>query len=142
MTRRYKNTFRNKVLDRIQQVHVDVILWTDLEDLGSRRQINRALKALIEDGDLVRLSLGIYCKAQSSEYIDRPLIRSGFDNACIETLKRLGVEWEYGQAIKDYNEGRSTQVPAHLEVRLKSRFRRKLSYGNRALNFEGMINAK
>lgn len=140
--KRYQNTFRVKVFERIQEMDAEIILFSDLQDLGSRRQINRALCVLIEEDKLVRIGLGIYSKAEQSEYLDYPIIRAGFDNACIEALERLGIEWDYSQPIKDYNKGRSQQVPANLEVRLKSRCRRKFNYGNRTLLFEGMINAK
>jgi len=142
MTSRYKNTFRNKVLGSISSLPGNVVLRRDVESLGSARQVSRALKSLVEDGELVKLGLGIYAKARPSEYLDCPVIRSGFTDACIEVLERFGVKWEPSQALKDYNEGRSQQVPARFEVRLKSRFRRKIAYGNRSLRIEGMIYAK
>ncbi len=142
MTKRYKNTFRNKVLEEIQTLKGSVVLRADLKDLGSPRQVSRALKAFVEDGDLVKLGSGVYAKARSSKYIDQLVIRSGFTDACIETLERLNVDWEPSQAIKDYNEGKSQQVPARFEIRLKSRFRRKIAYGKLILRIEGMIYAK
>lgn len=143
MKKRYKNSFKNKMLDYIsKKLSYTVVLRKDVEHLGSPRQVSRGLKALVGDGELVKLGLGVYAKARPSEYLDRPVIRSGFTEACIEALERLGVSWEASQAVKDYNEGKSQQVPARFEVRLKSRFRRKLAYGNRVLITEGMIYAK
>ena len=142
MSKRYKNVFRDKALERIQSLKNEVILWSDLNDLGSLRQISRALNDFIEDGILVRIGRGIYTKTKASKYIDDPVIRVGFELACIEALQRLNVKWELSQLIKDYNEGRSQQVPARFEVRLKSRFRRTLAYGNNRFRFEGNINAK
>lgn len=142
MSRRYKNTFRNKALDKIQSLEGEVVLWSDLNGLGSSRQISRALKDLVEDGVLIRIGRGLYAKATPSKYIDEPIISGGFDAVCLEALRRLNVRWELGQFIRDYNEGRSQQVPAHLDVRLKSRFRRTLTYGNNKFRFEGNINAR
>ena len=142
MTKRYKNTFRNRVLSSIEAMPGTVVLREDVKSLGSSRQVSRALKDLVEDGKLIKLGYGIYAKAEISELLDRPIIRSGFTEACIEILNRLGISWEPSQAIKDYNEGRSQQVPARFEVRLKQRFRRKIGYNNRALRIEGMIYAK
>lgn len=142
MTKRYRNSFRNRLLDYIGQMSGAVVLRKDVEPLGSVRQVSRGLKALVDDGELVKLGLGVYAKARSSEYIDCPVIRSGFTEACIEVLERFGVRWEPSQAIKDYNEGKSQQVPAKFEVRLKSRFRRKIAYGNQTLRIERMIYAK
>lgn len=143
MAKRYNNTFRTKVLEFIQSLPGTIILRSDIEALdNSPRQISRALKMLTEDGELIKLGLGVYAKARKSKYIDRPIINGGFTNACIEVLERFNVKWELGRVIKDYNEGRSQQVPANFEVRLKSRFRRKLTYGTRSLKIEGMIYAK
>ncbi|MCP4475632.1 MAG: hypothetical protein GY821_13910 [Gammaproteobacteria bacterium] len=110
--------------------------------MGSARQVSRALKALLEDGELIKLGDGVYAKARHSSHLGRPVICSGFTNACIEALARLDVQWEPSQAIKDYNAGKTQQVPAQFEIRLKSRFRRKLAYGNRILRIEGMTYAK
>lgn len=142
MRKQYKNTFRGKVLKKIQSMRREVILWSDLNELGSSRQVSRALKDLIEDGRLIRIGRGIYAKARSSKYIDVPIIRIGFESACIQALKRLNVKWELSQLIKDYNEGKSQQVPAQLEVCLKTRFRRKLQDGDNQFRFEGKVNAK
>jgi len=142
MSKRYKNVFRDNVLERIQSLKGEVILWSDLSDLGSSRQISRALKGFLEDGILARIGRGIYAKTKQSKYIDEPVIRVGFEDACIEALKRLNIEWELSQLIKDYNEGRSQQVPAQFEVRLKDRFRRTLAWGNNRIRFEGNINAR
>jgi len=142
MKKRYKNSFRNKLLNYIRQLPSIVILRQDVSSLGSSRQVSRGLKALVEDGELVKLGYGIYAKAEWSELLDRPVIRTGFTEACIEALERLDVRWEPSQAIKDYNAGRSQQVPVRFEIRLKSRFRRKIAYGKRMLRLEGMIYAK
>lgn len=130
------------MLDYIEKKSGTIILRQDVELLGSPRQVSRGLKALLEDGKLVKLGLGVYAKARSSEYVDGPIIRAGFTDACIEALERLGVRWEPCQAIKDYNEGKSQQVPARFEIRLKSRFRRKLAYGSRTLRIEERIYAR
>ena len=147
MTKQYKNTFKNKTLKFINRMKGCIVLREDVACLGDARQVSRGLKALVVDEELIRLGYGVYAKAEASKYpefVDRPMIRAraGFTEACLEILKRLGVQWELSQAIKDYNEGKSQQVPARLTVRLKSRFRRTISYGNRKLRYEGMVYAK
>ena len=147
MAKRYRKSFRNKVLEYISAMPGCVVLRSDVAILGDSRQVSRALRALIEDEELIRLGYGLYAKAEPSprpELINRPIIRAkaGFTEACIEILKRLNVQWELSQAIKDYNEGRSQQVPARFEIRLKSRFRRTIFSGNRNLRYERMIYAK
>lgn len=142
MTTRYKNAFRDELLAYIEKRPGVVVLRRDVSNLGSARQVSRALNDLISDGQLVKLGYGVYAKARSSKYLDCPVIRSGFTEACIEALDRLGIDWEPSQAIKDYNEGRSQQVPARFEVKLKSRFRRQIAYENQKLRVEGMTYAR
>lgn len=138
----YRNSLKFKVLDRIQQLPGNVVLRENIKDMSSPRQISRCLFALVEMGELVKIGYGIYAKAYSSEYIDRPVIQGGFGQACKEALTKLGVDWEPGSAEQAYNAGLSTQVPVRTIVKLKSRFRGHLNYGNRKLIVEKGINAR
>lgn len=70
------------------------------------------------------------------------MIQGDFGQACTEALTKLGVDWEPGSAEQAYNAGLSTQVPVRTIVRLKSRFRGYLNYGNRKLTVENGINAR
>lgn len=114
----------------------------DFNDLGSYRQISRAINKLIEEKKLVKIGTGIYAKAYLSKYSNIPLIKNGSDSALRTALKRLGVAFEPGSAEKEYNEGKSTQIPVRNIVRLKSRCRRRIKYKNSELIFEKNINAK
>jgi len=138
----YKKSLKFKVLDRIRQMSGNVILRKDIQDMGSPRQISRCFKDLTEMGKLVKIGNGIYAKAYISQYINRPVIMTGFGQACKEALTKLGVAWEPGSAEQEYNAGLSTQVPVRTIVQLKSRFRGHLTYGNRKLIVEKGINAR
>jgi len=118
------------------------VLRKDFNDLGSYRQISRAINKLIEEKKLVKIGTGIYAKAYLSKYSNIPLIKNGSDSALRTALKRLGVAFEPGSAEKEYNEGKSTQIPVRNIVRLKSRCRRRIKYKNSELIFEKNINAK
>lgn len=143
MTKKYyQNSLKFKVLDRIRQLSGNVVLRENIEDMGSPRQISRCLKTLVEMGELVKIGNGIYAKAYQSEYVERPVIQGGFGQACKEALTKLGVDWEPGSAEQAYNAGLSTQVPVRTIVKLKSRFRGHLNYGNRKLIVEKGINAR
>ena len=50
--KRYKNSFRNNMLEYIQTLSGTIVLRQDVKSLGSPRQVSRGLKALIEDGIL------------------------------------------------------------------------------------------
>jgi hypothetical protein len=120
----------------------NVVLREDIEDISSPRQISRCFKALVEMGELVKIGHGIYTKAYVSEYLNKPIIKDGFDRSCREALTKLGIKWEPGNAEKAYNSGLSTQVPVRTVVCLKSRFRGHLNYGNRKLIVERGTNAR
>jgi len=72
----------------------------------------------------------------------KAVLTEPFEAIATEALDKLGVKWELGRAIRDYNEGRTTQIPAIFSVRLKSRYRGSVSAEGRKLNFEGGINAR
>lgn len=138
----YKKSLKFKVLERIKQISGNVILREDIQDMGSPRQISRCFKDLLEMGELIKIGYGIYAKSYISEFVNKPIIKGGFGEACKEALTKLGVIWEPGTAEQEYNAGLSTQVPVRTIVQLKSRFRGQLSYGNRTLIVEKGINAK
>ena len=138
----YNNSLKFEVLARIQKMSENVILREDIEDMGSPRQISRCFKDLVDMGKLIKIGYGIYAKSYISEYINKPVIKVGFDQACKEALTKLGVEWAPGSAEQAYNAGLSTQIPVRTVVQLKSRYRGHLHYGNRKLIVEKGINAK
>ncbi len=138
----YRNSLKFDVLERINQLPGSVVLRTAIQDMASPRQVSRSLQALVEMGELIKLGCGVYAKAYRSERLNKPVIKDGFDVACREALTKLGVRWEPGWAEKAYNSGESTQVPVRTVIRLKSRFRGHLTYGNRKLLFENDTNAR
>lgn len=65
------------------------------------------------------------------------LAGEGFNAVARRALDKLKVRWEPPMAERDYNEGRSTQVPMNPRVRLRGdRFNRKLRYKTMELTFE------
>lgn len=139
---KYQESMGYNALNRLKTIRGSVILRKDFSDLGSYRQISRVIQHLITEKKLVKIGTGIYAKAIVSKYTDIPLVKNGVDSTLREALTRLGVAYEPGSAEKDYNEGKSTQVPVRNIVKLKSRCRRRIGYRNSELIFEKQINAK
>ncbi|HHF7367633.1 TPA: DUF6088 family protein [Legionella bozemanae] len=139
---KYKDSIEYKILNRLRGVRGSVVLRQDFNDLGSYRQISRVFNQLTTEKKLVKISVGVYAKAYVSKYTDIPLIKNGVDSTFREALNRLGVAYEAGSAEQEYNSGKTTQVPAGNTVKLKSRCRRRIGYGNNTLIFEKNINAK
>ena len=116
----------------------DVFLTREFRDLGEERQVLRALRALVDDGRLVRLGYGVYARAEPSPLTGRPMLTGqGFGPVVRQALDKLQVPWEPSAAERDYNAGRTTQVPMRPRVRLRSgRFSRKLRYNGMELAFD------
>jgi hypothetical protein len=138
----YKNSLKYKVLKRIENIPGNIVLHSDFRDLGSYRQISRILTALIEERKLVRISFGIYAKAEISEYIEGPILKTSFDAVTKEALNRMNIKWDLTTAQKAYNEGKTTQIPVRPGVRLRSRCRRDFSFGNLSLKYENNTYAR
>jgi len=139
---KYSERIECKALGRLKVIRGTAVLRKDFNDLGSYRQVSRAINKLINKKKLVKIGTGIYAKAYLSRYSDVPLIKNGTDSTLREALKRLDIAFEPGTAEKEYNEGKSTQIPARNIVRLKNRCRRRIGYKNNELIFERNINAK
>ena len=136
---RQDKTLREKIEARIARKRGDdVFLPREFRDLGGEDQVVRALRGLVSEKRLVRLGYGVYGRAVVSRLSGEPILYSpnGFLGAARQALNKLGVAWELTDAEKAYNEGRSTQVPVNPVVRVKGRFSRRLSDGNRELVLE------
>lgn len=142
MKKTYTESVLFKARSRLKQAKKSIILPSDLADLGSYSQVNRVINQLIEAGELVKISKGVYARSYNSEYSDIPLLIKDFGMCCREALTRLGINWEDNSAIQAYNQGLTTQVPSNDGVRLKSRNRRVFEYAGHRFAYEGNINAK
>lgn len=135
----YKNSLAYRVEQRIEAINGNVVLRADLNDLGEPRQLTYALKKLIQDKKMVRVSSGIYAKVKISKWKGKEitLLKSqGFTLMVREALDRLNIEWQPSRAEEDYNSGHSTQVPAQFILRLNKRFRRKIAYSGMTFKYE------
>jgi hypothetical protein len=133
---RRPKTLREKVETRIARKRgEDVFLPREFRDLGGEDQVLRALRILVREKRLVRLGYGVYGRAVVSRLSGAPILYSqnGFLGAARQALTKLGVTWEPSEAERDYNAGRSTQIPLNPVVQVKGRFSRRLRDGNQEL---------
>jgi hypothetical protein len=136
---RQRRTLRKRVEARIaRRQGEDVFLPREFRDLGGEDQVLRVLRALVREKRLVRLGYGVYGRAVISRLSGQPILYSpnGFLGAARQALTKLGVAWEPTEAERAYNERRSTQIPVNPVVRVRGRFSRRLSDGNRELVLE------
>ena len=133
---RRPKSLRERIESRIARKRAeDVFLTREFRDLGGEDQVLRALRILVRENRLVRLGYGVYGRAVVSRLSGGPILYSqnGFLGAARQALTKLGVTWEPSEAERDYNEGRSTQIPLNPVVRVKGRFSRQLRDGRQEL---------
>jgi hypothetical protein len=131
-----ENTLTAQIEKRMQAYSGNVVLFRDLASLSGKTQLSRALRKLVEKGKLIKLGYGIFAKAMYSERLKKPVMKTNLKTVLLEALTRLNIQWELGKLDEDYLSGRSTQVPAFTSVKLKSRLRRDIAYGNLRLIYE------
>src|SRR6266480_2252373 len=134
--RERKKTLRERIEERISRKrNDDVFLTREFRDLGGEDQVLRVLRTLVREKRLVRLGYGVYGRAVVSRLSGDAILYSqnGFLGAARQALTKLGVTWEPSETERDYNEGRSTQIPLNPVVRVKGRFSRRLRDGNQEL---------
>jgi hypothetical protein len=114
----------------------EIFMRPDFSSIGSYFQIGKVLKALMRDGELVRIGYGVYAKARKSSLTGRPVPRVPLESLAQEALSKLGVPVQLGRAAREYNAG-STQVPAHVVYETGSRrISRRLCLGREEVMYE------
>ncbi|HHF0526318.1 TPA: hypothetical protein ACTUT5_002981 [Legionella anisa] len=144
----YNNTFRDELRKKIDHITSRIFSRSDLiQDHSNQVQLrlNRALRTFMDEGIIIKIAHGLFAKAEPMSIPGRKVqavLTEPFETVMTEALDKLGIKWELGSAIRDYNAGKTTQVPAVFSVRLKSRYRGSIHAEGRKLIFEGGINAR
>ncbi len=128
-------TLETRIEKRIARKRGDVFLRADFEDLGGYDQVGRVLRQLVKQGQLLKLGYGIYSRAVKSPLTGQLIPPKGLTTVT-EAVKRLGIETAPTRMERDYNTGRTTQVPTGRVIGIKGRLRRKLGYNGFTLSFE------
>lgn len=128
-------TLQTKLQKRIARKQGDVFLRADFEDLGGYDQIGRVLRDLVRKGQLIKLGYGVYARAIKSPLSGKPMPPKGLATVA-EAVERLGVKTAPTRLERDYNAGKTTQVPTGRVIGIQGRLRRKLGYNGIALSFE------
>jgi hypothetical protein len=128
-------SLESRIAKRIERKRADVFLRSDFKDLGGYDQVGRVLRLLVRRGQLLKIGHGIYTRAVESPFSDKPVPPKGLATL-EEALQRLGIEVTKSRLEKDYNEGRTSQVPVGRQVAVNKRVRRKIGYNDIFLTFE------
>lgn len=115
----------------------DVFIRAELACFGSQAQVSRALRRLIIKGYLVKLGVGVYAKAKISVLSGNPIPIKPIDVLAPIALRKLGVKLFPTQATKEYNEGKTSQIPAGTVLNTGGRrITRKIGFGKRSVSYE------
>lgn len=126
-----------RVLRSISARRSVVVLRAELSQLASSAQLTRILARLVRSGRLVRVGHGIYAKMRRNKFTGRPTPAATFEEIARESLRKLGIDVIPGEAARDYNAGRTTQMPMLAVVDTgKRRITRRIRVGSRYLVYE------
>lgn len=121
----------------VAQSKDEVFLRREFARFGSVAQVTRALGQLITEGQLVRLGVGVYAKAKRSVLSGKAIPVRPLEMLAPLALKKLGVWAGPGRAARDYNEGRTTQLPAGVVIDTGSRrISRRIGFGGSFVEYE------
>lgn len=129
-------TIKAKIQSRLKRSKRYVFTRKDFKGLSGYDQIGRALRELVADGQLIKVGYGVYTKSRINVITGKlmPASPGGSAAVMIETLERLKVDYHLTGATEAYNSGKTTQIPAAVEIKTSARFKRTLCVGNSRLN--------
>jgi len=113
-----------------------VFLRNDFKDLGGYDQVGREMRKLVREGNIIKIGYGLYAKAEVSPFNGELIPQKNLPALAKEALQRLGVETTASTYEKNYNMGKSTQVPTGRLIAVKGRVVRKIGYGGTYVSYE------
>lgn len=129
-------SIKNKILLRISLKNSGIFLRKDFQDLGGYDQIGRELKNLVREEKMIKIGYGLYTKSEISSLNGALIPQKNLPQLASEALERLGVETATSTLEKDYNSGKSTQVPTGRLIAVNSRIVRKIGYKGTYVSYE------
>lgn len=127
---------KQRIAEKIANSPQEVFMRQDFEGLGSYEQVGRSLRSLTQQNRLIRIGQGLYAKAQVSPLSGKPIPRRGIKELATEALQCLEVETVPSSYERDYNEGKTTQVPTGRVIGVKGRVQRRIGYNGKYVKFE------
>jgi hypothetical protein len=114
-----------------------VILRSELSNLGSPAQLSLVLSNLVKAQRLVRVGVGIYAKTRLNKFTHELAPAATFEEIAAEAFRKLGIDVTHGKPAREYNAGKTTQVPMLAVVDTgHRRITRRISLGSRFISYE------
>lgn len=129
-------TLKYKISSRIARKKTIVFLREDFADLGGYDQVGRILRELARAGKIIKIGYGLYAKAKKSFITGEIIPVAPLPTLAKAALERLGVEVAPSTWERDYNAGKTTQVPTGRLIAVKGRVNRKIGYGGVYVSYE------
>lgn len=136
-------TLEEKIRIRINKSNKAAFVTSDFFDFlqrSQRDQIGRVLRKLTRREELIKIGQGVYVKTKKSKFSNKKVIVKDFPTVAREALKKMNVVIVPSTAEKEYNSGKSSQIPSGLMVGVQQRVSRKLSYNGRTIKYEQVAN--
>ena len=127
---------KDKISIRIGLKNESVFLRKDFNNLGGYDQVGRALKELVREKKIIKVGYGLYARAEISPLNGEMIPEKPLPELASEALDRLGVTVRPSRMEKDYNTGKSTQVPTGRLIGVTGRVVRKIGYGGVNVSYE------
>lgn len=115
-----------------------VFLRSDFNDLGDYYKVTKALHVMCKRNILLRISYGVYTKLRLNRINNSLMFSSpgGPDAVLIEMFDRLNIPYEFTGLTADYFAGKTSQVPASIEIKVNKRFSRRIKVGRHKFNID------
>ncbi|KAA6230389.1 DUF6088 family protein [Chlorobium phaeovibrioides] len=131
-----QTTLLSQVRSRIDRKRNAVVLRQDFRDLGKYDQVGRCLLRLVKEGRLIKIGQGIYVRAAVSPLDEQPALPKSLNSLAVEAMQKMGIPTGPTATERDYNEGKSTQVPTGRTIGVCKRVRRHIGYNGYTMKFE------
>ena len=136
MTGKRLKTLEDRVSYRIARSKQSVFVREDFDGLGGYDQIGRALRQLAENEKLIKIGYGLYAKAKKSSLSGKAVPVKPLPDLAKEAIERLGLAARPSQLERDYNAGRTTQIPTGRLIAVKGRISRRIGYNGAYVSYE------
>lgn len=133
---RRKRILEDRILRRISRKKSAVFLREDFGDMAGYDQVGRALRNLTKKGALMNVGYGLYAKTSVSPFNGEIVPVKNLPSLAKEALGRLGVQTLPSFYEREYNAGRSTQVPTGRRIGVTTRIRRRIGYNGSYISYE------
>ncbi|MDZ4140460.1 MAG: DUF6088 family protein [Methylotenera sp.] len=127
---------KDRINKSIKASKANVFIRADFKKFGGYDQVGRALKEVIEAGNLVKMGYGVYSKTEKSVLSGKPIPVVTITEAGLEVMKKLGVKADVGYFARQYRDGKTIQIPMKEVIAVDKPITRKIYFGKRILGYE------